>query len=445
MRQNNTIALINPPSPFLIKERVFPNLGLVQLATSMKENGEEVELFDFCGVDNAEERIRQIAHDFEFFGFSSTSPQFIHTSKLNSALKQENPRAFTVLGGAHASAMHSFILNSEEREYQEDPNVKALSSFDRVVVGEGDRDSRAIFDREGPHFFISDLIKDLDSLPYPDRSLIDIHSYKYSIGGREDPATTIMSQRGCPFKCDFCCGRDIPMYKRARVRSPEKVLEELDYLNKEFGFKSFMWFDDEININPKRLTEISKLLKNRDYAHRGFVRSDLLLKFPDTLDALVDAGFIELCSGFEFGSRDLLKRVHKGITPEQNAEAGRRIMDKGLRYKCFGIIGGPGETYEDVMETKKWLQEVKPDAFDLTILSPYPGSKIYDDSKPSNKYPGFDREWNGLYFKRVNFSEDETFFKGIPGQYHCSIRTDSLSSKDLLKLRGEMETELRSR
>jgi anaerobic magnesium-protoporphyrin IX monomethyl ester cyclase len=233
------------------------------------------------------------------------------------------------------------------------------------------------------------------------------------------------------------------MYRRARSKSPEKVVEELDYLNEEFGFSSFMWFDDELNLNPKRVIELSRLLGRREYSHRGFVRSDMLLKHPETLESLIDAGFIELCSGFEYGSRRLLDATKKGTTPEQNALAARMIMDKGVRYKCFGIVGGPGETYEEVMETKKWLQEVRPDGFDITILSPYPGSELYNHSVPSTKYSGFDREWNGLYFKRPDFAENETFYKGIPGRYPCNIRTDELTSEELIALREGIERDLK--
>jgi radical SAM superfamily enzyme YgiQ (UPF0313 family) len=186
------IALINPPAPFLMDERVFPNLGLVQLATSMRHKGEDASIIDLCGIQDAEERLRKIARDFDFFGFSSTSPQFRHTYALNRVLRQENPQAFTILGGAHASAMYSLITGL--KKFSDDPNIKSLNAFDKIVAGEGDLDSQVIFSKEGPRIYATQTIKNLDSLPFPDRSLIDIHTYRYSIGGTNKPATTIMTQ-----------------------------------------------------------------------------------------------------------------------------------------------------------------------------------------------------------------------------------------------------------
>jgi radical SAM superfamily enzyme YgiQ (UPF0313 family) len=110
-----------------------------------------------------------------------------------------------------------------------------------------------------------------------------------------------------------------------------------------------------------------------------------------------------------------------------------------MKNKAFTLIGHPGETYEDVQKTKKWIIENKPDGFDISILMPYPGSKLYDHSKPSSKYGGFDREWKGLFFKRIDFSKENSFYKGKPGEYTCHCRTEDLSEKDILQLRVEIE------
>jgi anaerobic magnesium-protoporphyrin IX monomethyl ester cyclase len=428
------MILINPPSPFLIDERVFPNLGLVQLATSLKEKGVDAPILDLCGTDNAEEKMRKAANDYDLFGFSSTTPQFIETAKLNRVLKETNTAAKSIIGGAHPSAIYSLVKSGKT----DDPNIASLGEFDFYVSGEGDDldlDNLQQGWNHGP------LVKDINGSPIPDRSLIDVTSYKYSLKGRD--ATTVMTQRGCPFTCTFCCGRDIDMYKKTRSKSAERVVEELDYLNGEFGYDAFMWFDDEVNVNPKRLFEISKLLQQRDYIHRGFIRSDLLLRNPDTLDSLFDAGFVELCSGVESGSDEILGRINKGTTSAQNAEAAQMIMEKGITYKGFAIIGHPGETYADVEKTTDWIKTVQPDGFDISILSPLPGSRLYDKSVPSTKYSGFDRECQGLYFQEVDYSKASSFYKGKPGEYVCHVRTDELSDTDIVKLRDQIEDELR--
>jgi len=416
-----------------MEERVFPNLGILDVATAQKSRGEDISLIDLCGSENPTQEIKDIANEFDIFGFSSTTPQFIETHRLHQTLKEENPKAKTIIGGAHPSAVYSLIQAGQS----DDPNIAPLEEFDYIIVGEGENIDMTSLKKGWNQ---EPLIKKIDELLIPDRSLIDLKSYKYNLKG--NPATTIMSQRGCPFSCSFCCGREIEMYRKVRSKSPQKVLEELDYLNSEFGFTSFMWFDDEVNVNPSRLKDLSNKLGKRGYSHRGFVRSDLLVKNPDTLDYLADAGFVELCSGVESGSPEVLKRIGKGTTPEINSQAAQMIMNKGIDYKSFTIIGHPGETYEDIEKTKNWIKNNKPDGFDVTILTPYPGSKLYDHSKPSTKHEGFDREWNGLFFKRIDYSSEESFYKGKSGEYVCNVRTEELRPKDLLKIRDEIEKDI---
>lgn len=432
--EKKRIVLINPPSPFLINQRVFPNLGLFDVATSQIARGEDISVIDLCGSEDPLGEIEQIANEFDLFGFSSTTPQFVETYKLHKHLKKINPSARTIIGGAHPSAIYSLI----QAKQLDDPNIKPLEEFDHVIVGEGEYLNLNSLEKG---WNIAPLVKNLDELQIPDRSLINLKSYKYFLN--EKPTTTIMSQRGCPFPCTFCCGREVEMYKKVRSKSPDTVIKELDYLNAEFGFNSFMWFDDEVNVNPKRLKELSKKLQNKNYSHRGFVRSDLLARHPETLDYLADAGFVELCSGIESGSLEVLERIKKKTTPEINSQAAQMIMNKGLSYKAFSIIGLPGETRADVEATKNWLIDNNPTGFDICILSPYPGSILYDHSSPSTKYDGFDREWDGLYFRRIDFSKEESPYKGIPGEYHCNVRTDELTSQDLLSLRDEMERDIK--
>lgn len=436
------IALINPPSPFLIDEKVFPNLGLLNVATGMRNKGYFVKVFDLCGNKEYRETVKEIARKFKIFGFSSTTAQFPYVFELNRIIKEINPDSFTVIGGAHASAVYSTMSRLSPDKIKNDPNIKPLEEFDLIWAGEGD-DMNLKENFIDKKWFHSEVIHDLDSVPIADRSFIDINSYKYKINGRK--ATTIMTQRGCPFNCIFCCGRKIPMYNRFRQHSIKRIIEEMDYLNKEFEFDAFMWFDDEINIDSRRLLELCEELKKRDYVHRGFIRSDLMLQHPELIDALVDAGFVELCTGVESGSDRILKINNKGTTTEINLKVADMIKSKGIRYKAFTLIGNPSETYEDVMLTKKWLIDAKPDSFDVTILIPYPGSKIYEESVHSSKHKGYSYEYNkGLFFNKIDFSKEHSHYKGIPGEYVSQVRTDELEADELVKLRDELEKEIKA-
>jgi len=424
-------ALINPPSPFLINQRVFSNLGLLRVATHMKANKEKFELFDLNGYDNYEQIIANIATKFDVIGFSSTTSQFPEVNKMREIAKYVNPKIKTVIGGAHACA-----ISSARDIGINDINTETIARFDMVIEGECEFEYDEMF-KEGSKWRKTSMIWNIDETLIPDRNLIDTDSYKYQINGRK--TTNILTQRGCPFKCEFCCGRDIEQYKRTRMHGPKRVLEEMDRLS-DRGYKSFMWFDDEINLNTERLIELCKTLEKRDYTHRGFIRTDLMLRHPETLEAMINAGFVKLCAGIESGSDRILKVVNKQTNYETNLKVANMIKDRGIHFEAFMLVGLPSEKYEDIELTKKWLREAKPNDFDINIMQPYPGSHIYDYAIPSTKFKEFKFEYNGLYFNRPDFSKKGSYYKGIGGNSAAITRTDELTHDDLFKLRKEIDS-----
>ena len=108
------IALINPNSPFLMNERVFPNMGLVRVATQLKNEKHDVKIFDFAGKNI--DAIKYIANCYDIYGFSSTTPQFPYTMKLFKILKKYNPNARTIIGGPHASAIYELRQKGIDRK-----------------------------------------------------------------------------------------------------------------------------------------------------------------------------------------------------------------------------------------------------------------------------------------------------------------------------------------
>lgn len=443
------IALINPPSPFLRDEKVLPNLGLLYVATEMLRQNLDVTVFDFCGDKEAKEHMRQIAEeDFDIYGFSTTTPQFFQTYNLFRILKENNPRAFTVIGGPHPTSVGALRKSLDNLI---DPNISRLEEFDLIFEGDCEHVHQEIF-KKGPKWRTMPLDKSLDNLDIPDRSLYDIKSYHYKMEERD--STSLITQRGCPFKCIFCCGREIPAYKISRFVSPKRVLEEMDYLNGEFGFDAFVWGDDEVNINRKRIKELAKLLRKRDYVHKSAARPDLLVKFPETAEMLAEAGFVEIACGIESGSQRILNNIQKRTHVEENFRSVELLRRNGIKYKAFTMLGHPGETYEDVMLTKKWLLEAQPDFFDTSLLQPYPGSIIYDHSIPSDVFKDYKYSYGlsidsppqeRIFLNRRDFSQEESFFKGISGRFVASIRSWELSAEDYLSLRDELEKDVREK
>ena len=419
------IALINPNSPFLINERVFPNIGLVRVATQLRSEGHDVKVFDFAG--RSSEGIKDIAQDYDLFGFSSNTPQFPYVMNLFKLLKGANPNAKTIIGGPHVSALYHL-----KQKGIKDINIDNLEVFDTIFAGEGEE----TFKLFNLGWQKGNIINDIDDTLIPDRDFLELTSYEYQLFGKK--TTSIQTQRGCPNQCIFCSGRDVEMYNRVRTHSPERVLQELDELHNKYGYSSFMWYDDEINVNIGRLERLCKLLSTRSYQHRGFIRSDMIVKHPESVKWMRDAGFVKLCAGVESGSDKVLVAINKRTTAEQNSETRRLIGDEGIHYEAFLIIGHPGETKEDVKLTIKWLRENKPDDFDITILVPYPGSIIYDNAKPSTKYKGYSWEYNDLYFNKPDYSKEDSFYKGIEGKAAMHSRTDDMDEEYISKMSEEI-------
>ena len=119
--------------------------------------------------------------------------------------------------------------------------------------------------------------------------------------------------------------------------------------------------------------------------------------------------------------------IQKGTTSLQNTEARLAAAQYNLRFKAFMIIGLPNETYTDTRLTREWLIENQPDDFDITILNPYPGSKLYDTG------------CQGLVLREDTINQ---FYKGKPGEYVPIADTPTLSAERIVEIRDEIDNEL---
>lgn len=409
------ILLINPPSPFLLDERVFPPLGLLYVAASLEKAGYKVHLFDLAGVGRWIDSVRDAVsrEDFDAYGLTSTTPQFPRALSILQEIKSIRPDSHVIIGGPHSTVQPESCL-----------------MFDKVVIGDGETGILKAINGDDSRIIPTELVKNLDGIPFPARHLIDMKSYRYELAGLM--ATSVITQRGCPFGCAICCGRNLPVYRRPRYRSVENVTAELKHLMDTYSYQAFMFYDDEFNLNRSRTLKLCKALKALDIRFRCFLRADL---FTDEIaEAMANAGCYEVCVGVESGSQRVLDIIHKGTKVEQNSQARWLAKKYGLRFKAFTIVGLPGEDYKSAMETKKWLLENRPDEFDVTVFQPYPGSAIYFHP---NEYP--------IHFdvSSLDFAREKTFFKGVPGEYRSFVRTASLTAEEIVRLRDDIEKEVR--
>lgn len=393
------IALVNPPSSFLIDQAVHPPLGLWYLGAVLKRSGYNVQYADMGLGDS-------LPKDADVYGVTGTTPQLSHVKSVIGEIKTRGKPV--VAGGPHATVLPASMI---------------VAGATAVVQGEGEEALLRVLeipDLKAVVNITARRIVDLDALPFPDRS--QCRRYRYWITdrvGRKHEATTIISSRGCPNRCAFCS--HAVWGKLYRERSADNVLAELREL-KSLGYDAVHFFDDSLCINKRRLKALCEGIKRLGMWWRCFVRADQVT--PEILEAMSEAGCVEVGLGVESGSQKVLAAINKGETVAQQQEAIGWAQKAGIRVKAFLIVGLPGEDWESIDSTQRLLQSSCPDDIDVSVLQLMPGSPLYENPQAFG----------------LTVTDGPMWYKGRKGEYVCNHRTQRLSSDDLLVARDYLES-----
>jgi anaerobic magnesium-protoporphyrin IX monomethyl ester cyclase len=455
------ICLITPPSIFLLDERVFMTLGILKVAAVLERAGIEVEMLDLSGVENYEEVVRDHAQRgaTTCYGITATTPQMPAATKIYRTLRTILPQARIILGGPHVTLIHAAYKYEQKRgaEGRATAAYRLLQEmFDVLVVGDGEL---AVFEALGnappklvdgddpkSDYFLTD--QTLTELPFPARHLIDVESYHYTIDGVR--ALSMIAQLGCPFGCGFCGGRMSPFLRRIRMRTSENIVREMVQLYETYGVTGFMLYDDELNVNPKiiELMDLIAATQERlgvEFRLRGFIKAEL---FTDQqAAAMYRAGFRWILVGFESGHERILTNIQKKADQGDNTRCMEIAKRHQLKVKALMSVGHPGESEETVRATADWLLLVKPDDFDATVITTYPGTPYFDEAVETT--PGvwtytYPKTGDRLHSREVDYREVAEYYKGIPGEYTSYVHTDYLSAVELVRLRDWLEAHVRA-
>ena len=456
------ICLITPPSIFLLDERVFMTLGILKVAAVLEQAGLAVEMLDLSGVENYEEVVRDHVRTsgVTCYGLTATTPQMPAATKIYKTIRACNPKARIILGGPHVTLIHAAY------KYEQKHRIAGRAAtayrlleemFDVLVVGDGEL---AVFEALGdttPKLVDADDPKSdyflnnqkLTELPFPARHLVDVDSYHYTIDGVR--ALSMIAQLGCPFGCGFCGGRMSPFLRRVRMRTSENIVKELVHLYQTYGVTGFMLYDDELNVNPKIVELMNLIVKTQkdlgvEFRLRGFIKAEL---FTDQqAEAMYRAGFRWILIGFESGHERILTNIQKKAAQADNTRAMEIAKRHNLKVKALMSVGHPGESEETVKATRDWLLAVKPDDFDATVITTYPGTPYFDEAvetKPGVWTYTYPKTGDQLHSLEVDYREVAEYYKGIPGEYTSYVYTDYLSSDELVKLRDWLEADVREK
>jgi radical SAM superfamily enzyme YgiQ (UPF0313 family) len=372
-----------------VKVMAFPPLGIQTLAPVVRRHGHRVRMFDTCHPEMTAEHIARAvetqAPDVIALSFLSTTT-YPALTRMARRLKSAAPRTPIITGGPFATINATHML-------------KDCTAIDCVGVGEGEELLPDYLDhladpgsvaglvwRNGTEIVQNParpLIRDLDQFPYPDRTSLPI-DYIESLP-LDVPAVlslekfcTMQTARGCPFNCIYC---DIPsvMQHRWRSRSPQHVLGEMQQLN-DLGYRSIYLTDDHFMVKRKRIIEICNGIIERKLQFNWGCEGRVDSTAVDQMGLMARAHCNFLAFGIESGTQKILDRLNKNQSLMQIETAVSEAKRQGIaRVHGFFLIGSPGETEADMLQSFRFAARLKLDTFGFNRLCAYRGTPLWQE------------------------------------------------------------------
>lgn len=379
---------MDKPRIFLVRPNyrshlITPPLGLGYLSSYLELKGYKAKIIDGLNLSYSIEQIVNQCQGAELVGIHCLSAYFLEAITLSQQLKKKGIRV--AIGGPHATALPELTLSESQADFViagegETPLLELVKSLENNNSLQG---IPGILTHNTQYMVRAPLIQELDSLPFPDWQQIDPRIYKKAPHGgliKSFPVAPIISSRGCSFECTFCASPYL-WGKTIRLRSPENVIEEIEYLTKAFGVKEIHFEDDNLTLNKTHIENICKLILKRkikiNWATPNGIRVDTL-DF-ELLKLMKESGCYFLAFGIESGNQAILDRAKKR-TDLKSVEKVTALAKKiGMITQGFFIFGLPGETERTIAETIRYAKKLRLDKAQFLILDLLPGSKLWDE------------------------------------------------------------------
>lgn len=419
------VCLINPPQPELWNPLAYPPLGLLYVAAPAKAMGHDVEILNLC--ENSISDIPGIEFPYaDVYGITCTTPLFPAVKALTQALSRKFPESYIVLGGIHPTLFPNECLSDTDAHI--------------IITGEGETAFAILLEAINYGDSIEKIINaeriyNLDSLRFPARELmpdeiIQDTSGMHLIGfyKRNNYSTTIMTTRGCPYSCAFCC--KTPHTAGGRYRSPKNIVQEFKWLVERYNIHQFRIIDDMFTLDRPRLADIEREVRkeNLEIYLNTILRADSVDE--ETARIMYDIGVRQASIGVESGSPEILKRINKRETIEEIENCIALCKKNNIKIRAFLIFGLPGETLETIEQTKAFMRRNQPDSYTLSSFVPLPGSDIANN--PEKYGISIEKQGFGGYWFYHEPGDDSGFFLNYPNR------------EELIEARSELISYLRS-
>lgn len=387
------VVLILPPSEHCVRSYLpqvnaseegigfKPPLGLLYIATYLRQkfgDAIQIKVIDCIAERLNISRCLKLVYQLnpDVVGISAWTDFWYPAFTLGRKIKQALPSCWLVYGGPHVAIYPEMTLNA--------------SHVDAVVLGDGEVPFYKLIKMvlegninyksgEGLHLKSSGvnyenlfyIEKELDSLPIPDRTLVDYKRYS-SMLFKGEYSSTMITSRGCPYRCIFC-----KLYFQKNVcRSAQSVVDEFKYLQKS-GIKEVEVYDDTFTWSQKRVRQICEGLIRENIKINWSIRDRVNFYNHEWLKLLKEAGCTRIHYGIESGVQKVLDVMRKKITLEQAKQAVIGAKKLGFEVLVYYMFGNLGETAQDMQETIRFALSLPSDYVEFSITMPYPGTQLY--------------------------------------------------------------------
>jgi len=370
-----------------------PPLGIGYIGAVLEKSGHIVKIIDAPTLGYSLKDILKEFKEFqpEVVGITCLTPDFHKSIDLASEIKKEK-RIPIIIGGPHVTA------DPEE--------TMKYDCFDFGVIGEGEETILELIERiqkndfEDPSDIMGIIykkngkiirtpprpfIKNLDEIPFPARHLMpSFDQYHPTPASYKNlPVGTLMTSRGCPFKCVYC-DRAIfgNMY---RFRSPKNVVDEIELLVNKFEARELRLWDDTFNARPERVIEICKEIIRRGIKVSWTCLGRVNFVTDELIDWMKKAGCWQISFGIESGDDEILKKIKKSQTTEMVKKALTICQKHKMGTRGFFIIGLPGDTEETMQKTIDFAKSLPLDVAGFYVTIPFPGTELTETAKKTNE------------------------------------------------------------
>jgi radical SAM superfamily enzyme YgiQ (UPF0313 family) len=409
------ILTLNPPfhprysrsqrSPAVIKSGVlYYPIWLAYATGVLEQDGFPVKLLDAPAAGQDLQTVLHLVDDLKpkLVVIDSSTPSINNDLEVAEAIKIRYPQAFILFVGPHVTVLTEEIMQTNfvvdaiargEYDYTVRDTARSLESgcdlytVDGLSFRNGDGDIIHNSDRQP--------IQDLDSLPFVSevyKRHLRIEDYFYSI--TRYPQVTIVTGRGCPYKCTYCLWPQTITGPQYRRRSVTNVADEFNFIKRELPqVKEIFIEDDTLTVDQGRCIALAKELIQRGKPQRFTANSRANVDY-ETLSWLNKAGLRLLCVGFESGDQAVLNSMKKGIKVERFYQFQKDARRAGVMiHGCF-MAGNFGETRESLAKTLDLAKKLNPDTAQFFPLMVYPGTEAYEHAQRNGNLTTEDfEEW----------------------------------------------------